>query len=270
MRILKNSIAISALFIVAFALSADAQPNAPVLVKEDANRVYLTVEKRPSFPGGQKALNAYLSKNIKYPAVDKENNIQGKVYVNFVVEPDGKLSEVAAVRGPSETLKAEAVRVISKSPAWKPGAQGGKWVRVKYTLPVNFALGGKNVSSIKPPTPISAVAKNDEKARVYASVQKSPEFPGGVEAFTTYLAKNTKYPIADWKTNTQGQVYVRFVVETDGKLSDIIALRGPSETMKAEAVRVLASSPSWTPGMLDGKSVRVQYTVPINFHLNDN
>ncbi|MFD0750860.1 energy transducer TonB [Mucilaginibacter calamicampi] len=270
MRTLKNTLKIAALLVTSISLVASAQKPNPPVVKEDGNRVFLSVEKQPSFPGGQKALGTYLSQNIKYPAIDRENNIQGKVYVNFVVEPNGKLTNVEAVRGPSETLKAEAVRVVSKSPAWKPGAQGGKRVRVKYTLPVNFTLQGEKVSSVQPQKPMAPVAKTDEDGKVYLSVQKSPEFPGGVNALTSYLMKNIKYPIDDWRANTQGQVYVSFVVEPDGKLADIVAVRGPSETMKAEAVRVLASSPSWKPGVQDGKTVRVQYTVPINFSLSNN
>nr|WP_294791699.1 energy transducer TonB [uncultured Mucilaginibacter sp.] len=142
MRTLKNTIATAVLFIIAFALSAGAQqkPNAPTRVIEDPDRVFVVVEKSPTFPGGTKALGTYLSKNIKYPAVDRNNNIQGKVIVSFVVEPDGRLTDVNALRGPSATLKAEAVRIIKLSPKWIAGAQGGKRVRVKYAVPVNFTL----------------------------------------------------------------------------------------------------------------------------------
>ena len=276
MRTLKNTLEIAA-FVVAISFTASAQkPNppvakAPVLVKEDGKKVYVTVEKSPAFPGGQKSLGTFLSKNIKYPAVDRENNVQGKVLVSFVVEEDGKLTGVAAVRGPSATLKAEAVRVIAKSPAWKPGYQNGKSVRVQYTVPVTFVLGDeegslKTGSKQKPKAP---VAKNQKKGNVFTSVEKAPEFPGGLMAWSTYLEKNVKYPAIDRDNNTQGKVLVSFVVEPSGKLSDVSAVRGPSETLKAEAVRVIANSPAWKPGLQKGKSVRVQYTVPVNFVLSN-
>jgi len=274
MRKLKNSVAIAVLFAVAisFVASAQKKPNPPVKVKEDGNRVFNVVEKQPAFPGGKNALGTYLSKNIKYPAIDRENNIQGKVYVSFVVEPNGKLTDVRAVRGPSATMNAEAVRVIAKSPAWKPGYQNGKAVRVKYTLPVNFTLGGKEVTYTKPQNntpqkPIAPATKSDADGKVYVSVEKSPEFPGGPNAFSTYLQQNIKYPAIDRDNKIQGKVFVSFVVEQDGKLSDIVAVRGPSETTKAEAIRVMTSSPTWKPGVQAGKPVRVQYTVPINFTL---
>ena len=148
MRTLKSSIAIAALFAIAFSFTAAAQqkaapqkqPAAPVLKATKNGNVFNVVEKQPQFPGGLKAMATYLGKNVKYPTVDRENNVQGKVFVSFVVEPDGKLTDVQAVRGPSETLKAEAVRVLASSPAWKPGSQGGKKVRVQYTVPVNFVI----------------------------------------------------------------------------------------------------------------------------------
>lgn len=272
MRTLKNTLTIVALFIIAITFTASAQkPNPPVPVKEDGNRIFVSVEKAPTFPGGQKALGSYLSKNITYPAADREKNLQGKVYVSFIVEPDGKLSKVTAVRGPSETMKAEAVRVMKKSPAWKPGAQNGKYVRVQYTIPINFTLGGEagSVNKTALPRPKPPVAKIQKKGNVFVSVEKSPEFPGGVKAFTTYLERNVKYPAVDRENNIQGKVMVSFVVETDGKLTDVSAVRGPSETLKAEGVRVIASSPAWKPGLQGGKPVRVQYTVPINFALGD-
>ncbi|MGY3213707.1 energy transducer TonB [Mucilaginibacter sp. HD30] len=274
MRTLKNTLKIAA-FVIAISFTASAQkpnppvPKAPVLVKQDGKKVFVTVEKSPAFPGGQKALGTFLSKNIKYPAVDRENNVQGKVFVSFVVEEDGKLTDVAAVRGPSATLKAEAVRVIAKSPAWKPGYQNGKSVRVQFTVPVNFVLGGEE-ASLKTgarPKPQPPVVKNQKKGNIFVAVEKSPQFPGGVKAWSTYLEKNIKYPAADRENNQQGKVFISFVVEPDGKLTDVVAVRGPSETLKAEAVRVIEGSPTWKPGLQGGKPVRVQYTVPINFTL---
>ncbi len=101
----------------------------------------MSVEQQPLFPGGLEAMGSYLSKNVRYPAADRENNTQGKVFVQFVVEADGTVTDVNATRGPSETLKAEAVRVMKNSPKWIPGMQAGKKVRTQYTVPINFSLG---------------------------------------------------------------------------------------------------------------------------------
>jgi len=107
---------------------------------EEAQMIHVVVEKMPEFPGGPDAMNRWLSKNIKYPLLAQENNIQGRVVCQFVVNSDGKIVDVTVVRGVEATLDAEAVRVIKSMPAWTPGKQGGKNVRVKYTLPIRFKL----------------------------------------------------------------------------------------------------------------------------------
>ena len=98
------------------------------------------VEDQPEFPGGTAALLEYLRKNIKYPAICRENNIQGRVIVSFIVNKDGGIVEPEVIKGVNPSLDKEALRVISGMPKWKPGSQRGKPVRVKYTVPVNFRL----------------------------------------------------------------------------------------------------------------------------------
>lgn len=145
MRTIKKALSITAVLITIGVFTASAQqanPQAPQ-AKEDVKRVFTSVENPPSFSGGMAEFSKYLMTSIKYPADDRKNNIQGKVFVSFVVETDGSLSDVVAMRGPSETLKEEGVRVIKASPKWKPGIQNGKPVRVQYTVPINFTLGSE-------------------------------------------------------------------------------------------------------------------------------
>ncbi len=96
----------------------------------------------PEFKGGLEAFSKYLGKNISYPKIDRENNIHGTVVLSFVVEKDGKLTDVKVFRSVSPTIDAEAVRVIEKCPPWVPGTQFGRPVRVSYSVPVNFSLTG--------------------------------------------------------------------------------------------------------------------------------
>lgn len=110
-------------------------------VTEDVNKVYDVVEVQPKFPGGNDKFIKYLSDNIKYPAVDRENNLQGRVYLQFVVERDGSLTDIKAVRGPSQAMQDEAIRVLKRSPKWEPGIQNGRKVRATFTVPINFTLG---------------------------------------------------------------------------------------------------------------------------------
>lgn len=106
----------------------------------EEQQIFTVVESMPEFPGGMGALMKYLAENIKYPALAKESGIQGRVFINFVVEPDGSISNVKVLRGIGGGCDEEAVRVVKSMPNWKPGKQRGKPVRVSYNLPVKFTL----------------------------------------------------------------------------------------------------------------------------------
>ena len=118
-----------------------APPVEAPVEEEEEEVVFMVVESMPEFPGGQQALFKYLAENVKYPVIAQENGIQGRVICQFVVNKDGSIVDVVAVRSSGEaSLDKEAIRVISSMPKWKPGKQRGKPVRVKYTVPVNFRL----------------------------------------------------------------------------------------------------------------------------------
>ena len=102
------------------------------------DEVYIMVEKRAEFPGGQSEMLKYIQDNRQYPDEAKENDVHGKVLVRFIVERDGTLSDVKVMRGIGSGCDEEAVRVITSMPKWKPGEQGGKTVRTSLTLPVTF------------------------------------------------------------------------------------------------------------------------------------
>ncbi len=104
---------------------------------EEDTQVYTSVEVLPSFNGDY---GKFLQKNLRYPPIARENNIQGRVIVNFVVEKDGSLTDVKVVRGIGGGCDEEAVRVIKSSPKWNPGVQNGRNVRVNYTIPIFFQL----------------------------------------------------------------------------------------------------------------------------------
>ncbi len=106
---------------------------------EDAP-VFFIVEEMPEFPGGQLALRKFIAQAVKYPVIAQENGIQGKVFVNFVVGKDGSITNAKISRGVDPSLDKEALRVVMSLPKWKPGKQGGKAVRVSYTVPINFQL----------------------------------------------------------------------------------------------------------------------------------
>ena len=115
---------------------------APEVVEEEVveQEIFQIVEEMPAFPGGEAKLMEYVGKNIKYPQIARETGIQGRVFVGFVVEPDGSISNVKLLRGIGGGCDEEAMRVIKSLPKWKPGKQRGKAVRVSYQIPVFFKL----------------------------------------------------------------------------------------------------------------------------------
>lgn len=103
-------------------------------------KIFTAVKTEPRFKGGIESFNDFLLGNIHYPDNAKKNNIQGKVFVTFVVEKNGTLSNLRIATGIDKDLDAEALRVLKLSPPWIPGSQNGKPLRVQYTVPINFAL----------------------------------------------------------------------------------------------------------------------------------
>ncbi|RIH65549.1 energy transducer TonB [Mariniphaga sediminis] len=108
--------------------------------EEEDTQVFFIVEDMPEFPGGEMALRQFIANAIKYPVIAQENGIQGRVYVTFVVDKDGSISDARIARGVDPSLDKEALRVVNTLPKWKPGKQRGKPVRVSYTVPINFVL----------------------------------------------------------------------------------------------------------------------------------
>ncbi|MDO8993788.1 MAG: energy transducer TonB [Daejeonella sp.] len=98
------------------------------------------IENYPEFPGGHSAFIKFLSRNLKYPETAVEKGIEGKVLISFIIEKNGRLSNIKILRGIGYGCDEEAIRVLEKSPEWKPGIQNKQKVRVAYTLPINFSL----------------------------------------------------------------------------------------------------------------------------------
>lgn len=118
--------------LAAFAVRAQTKP--------DTLAIYSAVEIQASFPGGLNEFAGFLAKNIRYPAEARQKGIQGRVYLTFVIERDGSLSDIKVIRGVSADIDAEAIRVLKISPKWIPGKQYGVTIREQYTVPISFNL----------------------------------------------------------------------------------------------------------------------------------
>jgi protein TonB len=123
---------------------AEYVPYTPPAAEEEEpiaeEQVFVVVESMPSFPGGHAELMKYLSSNLKYPVYAREMGISGKVFLTFVVEKDGSVTEIQVLRGIGGGCDEEAIRVVKSMPKWKPGMQRNVPVRVRFNLPVKFTL----------------------------------------------------------------------------------------------------------------------------------
>jgi len=108
------------------------------VVKEDIP--FVIVEVMPDYPGGDEARINFLKENLQYPKFAREAGLEGKVYIGFVVEPDGRLTNFSVVRSVAPILDEEALRVVKMMPKWTPGKQRGKTVRVQFQIPITFTL----------------------------------------------------------------------------------------------------------------------------------
>ena len=138
------AIAAAALAVSAYAVLENAAtatvPVSMYATAEENDSIYGTVDELPVFPGGDQACANWVAKKLKYPPKCKKEKIEGFVIVQFVVEKNGKVSNVKAIRSPHPDLAETAIRTMRKMPKWTPGKVGGKAVRSKLNLPVRFRL----------------------------------------------------------------------------------------------------------------------------------
>ena len=119
--------------------------------------------------------------------------------------------------------------------------------------------------------PVEAPVEEEEEEVVFVVVETMPEFPGGQQALFKYLSENVKYPVIAQENGIQGRVICQFVVNKDGSIVEVEVVRsGGDASLDKEAVRVIKSMPKWKPGKQRGKAVRVKYTVPVNFRLQED
>lgn len=169
--------------------SASSSRSAPANKEGDDDLVFMVVEEMPEFPGGTGEMMKFLARNIKYPAKAQEAKIQGRVIVQFVVKSDGSTSDFEVKRSVSPSLDAEAIRVLSEMPKWKPGKQRGRAVNVKFTLPVTFRLD-KPAENKQQQDVVATGGKDSSsfKVRSWASLEKAPlVLVDGVEVSAGYM-----------------------------------------------------------------------------------
>ena len=312
------SLPITAILVISFAISlnqnvfANTKLNQPEetmntiaeeslaqMTDEEKEKTFIVVEDMPGFPGGEEALLKFLRENVKYPEQAKSKGIQGRVYVTFIVETDGSLSDIRLIRGVHKSLNEEALRVVKMMPKWVVGKQRGKKVRVQFNLPIRFALNEKTAKEkdnfkmnffIADEIPeveggydeIINEMKKKRKAEIkyvheYADrevfnenltgivVEEMPRIIG-YENLKQFVKANISYPEEAKKNKIKGVVAISYVVEKDGSVSDIKVRRGLGYGCDEEAIRI-ARLMKFKPGKHKGEIVRVPYQLMVGFTL---
>ena len=188
-------------------------------------------ETEPQPVGGIQEFYKFMGKNMRYPKEMFDKNVQGTVIVQFMVETDGSLSDIKAVRGPGYGAEEESVRVIGLSPKWIPGKLNGKVARLQYTMPVKFTLGAIAPASNKPKT---------DQVKFPPPIVVA-DAPKGYEELRSYLAK-LGYP-EHIKNALNGSVLVGYTINDDHKISNIKLIRGAGNGFDEVAINHLNTYP---------------------------
>jgi len=233
----------------------------PIIFKINAINIDSLTTNRsyPEFKNLDVSIFDWIQYNVKYPEEAINNEIEGIVHIRFAVETDGSISNTQIVSGVNNLLDSAALKVIDSLPELIPATKNNKLIKMWYNVPVYFEL--KKTITI-------TQNEDNEIDTLYIVSNELARFPGGEEALRALIAENIKYPLIAIEENIQGKVYVGFVVNKDGSIGEISIVKSVHPIIDFEAARVIAGLPNFQPGYQKGVSVRVWYTLPIDFQLS--
>ena len=210
----------------------------------------------PRFPGGEEACMKFIADNLRYPAEAAGKGIEGRVYVQFIIDSLGNVTNSKIVRSPSPLLDGEALRLVRSMPKWIPGTMRGKPESFKYSIAITFKLDAQ------PKTELSEEISDDDP-RMFINWEENPRFPGGDEACMKFIADNLRYPAEAEGKGIEGRVYVQFIIDSLGHVVEPRILKSPSPLLDEEALRIVRAMPVWSPRKIRGKAVHTKMSLPI-------
>ncbi|WP_181304416.1 M56 family metallopeptidase [Rufibacter sp. XAAS-G3-1] len=225
----------------------------------DGSPVFIAVEQMPEFPGGTAAMMKYLKENTVYPEDAKQAKVAGTMVASFVINSEGKVTDVQVLKKLHPSLDHAFAKSLESMPAWKPGTQNGKAVAVKYTIPYRV-VGEAVANGTNEPN-------HNQEEKIYIAVQEMPVFPGGQAGMLQYLKQAVVYPANAKAAKAEGTATVSFVVNKEGNVTKAELLHGIHPSLDQSLLKAVQNMPTWKPGMQNGKTVRVKYTLPFKFVL---
>jgi len=216
--------------------------------------IYKNPEIIAQFINGEEAFDEWLksrfSSNTEMKSVGEEMDIN----LNLVVDKVGRINKITKLSISDPKIVEAIETVFLDFPGYIPGSVENISVDSELNLHLMLSKDGLKSFSEKP-------------SDVYLNVDQMPIFPGGLKAMRVFLAMNVKYPREAIQSKIHGKVYVNFVVDELGDVTNIKVIKGVYKVLDDEAIRVIKLMPKWEPGRMEGKAVKVSYTVPINFNM---
>jgi len=236
-------------------------------IQDDDNKVFVKLEVEPSFPGGEREWNRYLTKNLDAGLPLKYGCKPGSytVMVQFIVDRAGNISDVRPLTKFGYGMEDQVMSLIKKSPKWIPGIQNGRNVKAYKTQPVTFVIYAGKPNTSKTITKVTSF-ENDENI-VFEKVEVEARFPGGVNGWKEFLQKNLRstVPVENGANKGTYTVVTQFIVHKDGSVSDVKTLTNHGHGMEDEVLRVMKGSPNWVPAMQNGCAVTAYRKQPVTF-----
>lgn len=246
---------------------------------------YNAVSIRPTFNDGDlDTFVKWILSRVKYPEHCVELKIEGDLKICFTIDENGFLVDEKVVKSVEPSLDDEVMRYVTTSPQWAPGKEYGNAIKtvVELTVPLRINGTSSSLSSVSMPAasskqsattsfPTSSgsqIVEESVEAIPYQTVEVKPSFNGGdANDFSKWVNSRLVYPKIAFDNGVQGLVRIQFIVNADGQVINVKVLRGVDSSLDKEAVRVVSSSPKWTPGKQGGKNVAVSLIFPVFFQL---
>lgn len=226
-----------------------------IYADEEVDEVFVIVEEPASFPGGMSAWANYLGRNMRYPKEARRMGVDGRVFVQFIVEKDGSVTDIKVLKGIGAGCDVEAMRVILEGPKWIPGKQRGVPIRQKMIQSILFRLGNSRSTSFEPSVPFGG---RTTEAR----------FPGGNSTYLDFLAENRSdfRKMVPPPNRFENNVRIQFDVDSSGVISKATILNGLGEPFDSEALRMVNLMPKWIPAFDNRFPISSKETRDISFN----
>lgn len=213
------------------------------------------------YKGEIDSLINYIKTQTDFRKIVIKNDYSGNVFLVLKTDESGKVIEVKSSSFKKDEGINELINVLSNMPNWEPAIYNSKPVKFLHHLYVKYYGEVIEIRDIK--------ADINNGSEFFSVVEKMPEFPGGPMEMMRFIQKTITYPQAAKEAGASGKCFLKFVINSDGTISDIQVVKGVGKcpACDAEAIRVVKAMPKWSPGMQNGKAVNVFFNLPINFQL---